>query len=109
MAVTEGVGAVRDAWSSHESWVYECLCCSTTWEEQFEARHTADGHGGEAVVYEHDGHRCTTPWTDHVCPNCESQNVKALPAPWAKRSDVPLAHRGDDLELVFRLRRLHAW
>lgn len=100
---------MREAWSSHESWVYECLSCYTTWQEEYDARHTADGHGGEAVVYKHDGQCCTSPWCDHVCPNCESQNVKAFSAPWGRSLKAPAASRSDDLALVFRLRRLHAW
>lgn len=102
---------MRDSWSSHESWTYECLNCLTTWQEEYDARHVADGHGGEAVIYEHDGHRCTSPWCDHVCPRCGGQNVKALATPLAEAQDVasPVAGRSDDLAMVFRLRRLHAY
>ncbi|WP_433333563.1 hypothetical protein [Spirillospora sp. CA-294931] len=100
---------MRDAWSSHEVWVYECLNCFATWQEEFDARHVADGHGGEAVVYEHDGHRCITPWCDHLCNVCGGQNVKVFSAPKAKRAVPPQAKRPDDLELVFKLRRLNAW
>ncbi|WP_067483498.1 hypothetical protein [Actinomadura hibisca] len=109
MAFTEGVRAVRDAWSSHEIWIYECGCCGTSWDEEFDVRHTADGHGGEAVVYEHDGCRCMTPWLDHPCRECSSGNVKAFAAPWRRRAAVPPVAKEDALELVFRLRRLHAW
>ncbi|MDL4772381.1 MULTISPECIES: hypothetical protein [Thermomonosporaceae] len=100
---------MRDAWSSHESWVYECLCCFTTWNEEFEVQHIGGGHHEEGIVYEHDGHRCMNPWSDHPCPGCESNNVKAYSAPWTVHVDAPHAQRADDLELVFRLRRLHAW
>ncbi|MFI0351431.1 hypothetical protein [Actinomadura sp. 9N407] len=107
--VTKGVGAMHEAWSSHETWVYECQCCSTTWAERFEIRHSPDGHGGDAVVFRRDGQRCMSPWVDHVCPNCESQNVRASLAPWGWHAPVVPAPRPDDLELVFRLRRLHAY
>ncbi|MBW8481650.1 hypothetical protein [Actinomadura parmotrematis] len=101
---------MRDAWSSHEVWVYECLCCAASWDEEFEVRHTADGHGGEGVVYEHAGHRCTVPWCDdHTCAACGSQNVKAFSAPWRRRATAPEARRDSGLEMLFRLRRLHAW
>ncbi|MFC5744026.1 hypothetical protein [Actinomadura rugatobispora] len=100
---------MRDAWSSHETWVFECVNCATTWEEEFDVRHCADGHGGEVELFEHDGQRCTTPWIDHVCPGCAGQNVKARPASWRRRTTAVRAPARDDLELVFRLRRLHAY
>ncbi|XVQ12499.1 hypothetical protein ACQP1W_08050 [Spirillospora sp. CA-255316] len=100
---------MREAWSSHEIWVYECLHCTMTWEEEFDVRHSADGHGGEVELFEQDGQRCITPWIDHVCPHCGGQNVKALPAPWGRQVTGVQAATADDLELVFRLRRLHAY
>ncbi|WP_157429884.1 hypothetical protein [Actinomadura oligospora] len=100
---------LHEAWSNHEVWVYECQNCGRTWDEEFEVRHVADGHGGEAVAYEHDGHSCTTPWTEHLCPDCQRARVRAWPAPWRRHHAVPPTRKGDDLELVFRLRRLHAY
>ncbi|MGP4026687.1 hypothetical protein [Actinomadura sp. 3N407] len=107
--VTEGVIAVREAWSSHETWAFECLNCSTTWDEELEVRHCGDGHGHEAVIYERGGHPCMTPWMDRCCPTCQSQNVKALSVMPRKRDEVPKARSGDDVAMVFHLRRLHAW
>ncbi|WP_153531867.1 hypothetical protein [Actinomadura macrotermitis] len=100
---------MRDAWSSHEVWVYECLHCDTTWDEEFDVRHASDGHGGEGVVYEHEGHRCMAPWCDHTCPTCGGQNVKSYAAPWRKRVSAQRAAADSGLDVVFRLRRLHAW
>jgi hypothetical protein len=99
---------MRETWSSHETWVFECLNCMTTWEEEFDIRHGADGHGGETVVYEHDGHLCPTPWVDHPCPDCKSPNVKAVHAPpWARHRQATPPTWPDDIELVNRLRRRH--
>ncbi|WP_344274374.1 hypothetical protein [Actinomadura napierensis] len=106
--MTEGVRAVQDAWSSREAWVYECLCCETTWDEVLEVRHVGDGHGNEAVIYQRNGQPCTTPWTDCLCPKCQSRNVKA----WAasrKAGEIPPARDGRDVAMVFHLRRIHAW
>ncbi|REE96200.1 hypothetical protein [Thermomonospora umbrina] len=102
---------MRESWTNYEVWVYRCNRCTTTWREEYKARHVADGHGGEAVSYEHDGHQCTSPWCDHVCPKCQSQNVKASPTPWKQAANVPVqaAHYNEDLALVLRLRRLNAY
>ncbi|MBT2213832.1 MULTISPECIES: hypothetical protein [Actinomadura] len=100
---------MHDTWSDHEMWVYECLACMTSWDEQFEVRHYDDGHGGEAAVYERGGQRCTTPWTDHVCPNCQSQNIKVFSKPLGRQAEVPKARADGDVAMVFHLRRLHAW
>ncbi|GAA4140807.1 hypothetical protein [Actinomadura keratinilytica] len=100
---------MHDTWSSHESWVYECLNCLTTWREEFEVVHTADGHGGEVVVYAHEGHPCTTPWLDHVCPRCRCQSVKTFPGARRRARAEPRTAARNDLEIVFRLRRLHAY
>lgn len=101
---------MRDAWSSHEVWIYECLCCGATWDEEFDARHVADGHGGEAVAYVHDGHPCPTPWTDHPCRDCHSSNVKVFAAPWRRRGAVvPPQARESALATLIHLRRIHAW
>ncbi|QXJ24340.1 hypothetical protein AGRA3207_005643 [Actinomadura graeca] len=100
---------MHDAWSSHEVWVYECEACGTTWNEKFKVRHYDDGHGGEATVYERGGQRCMTPWFDHVCPRCQSQNVKVFSTPLGRHTEVPVARDGSDIAMVFHLRRLHAW
>ena|SRR5437868_12796083 len=101
--------AVHDAWSSHEVWVYDCLACAKIWDEEFEVRHYADGHGGEATVYERGGQRCTTPWIDHTCPGCQSQNIKVFSAPLSSHAEVPLPRDRGDVAMVFHLRRIHAW
>ncbi|MEW2355915.1 hypothetical protein [Spirillospora sp. NPDC029432] len=100
---------VHEPWSSHETWVYECQNCETTWDEEYEVRHCADGHGGDAVVFERYGQRSLTPWSDHACPGCASENVRAYLAPWGRRTPMVPVQRRDDLEIVFKLRRLHAY
>ncbi|RFS84649.1 hypothetical protein D0T12_13970 [Actinomadura spongiicola] len=100
---------MRDAWSSHEAWVFECLNCSATWDEDLEARHYGDGHGNQAVVYTRGGLPCTTPWVDRFCPKCQSQNVKALSAVRAGHAEVVKARGGADVAMVYHLRRMHAW
>ncbi|MFD0901315.1 hypothetical protein [Actinomadura sediminis] len=106
----EGVKAVRDAWSSREVWTFACLCCAATWDEQIVIRHFGDGHGIELVTYERDGQPCTTPWAgDRACPECRSQNVKALSAPRPRAAEVPKARPDADVALVYHLRRIHAW
>ncbi|WP_157610109.1 hypothetical protein [Spirillospora albida] len=104
-----GVRTVQDVWSTHEAWVYECVHCEHIWNEQFEVRHSDDGHSHDGVAYERHGQRCMTPWSDHVCPRCGAQNVKAVAGAFGRHPIVPEARRGNELELVFRLRRLHAW
>jgi hypothetical protein len=103
------VSAVQEAWSSHEVWVFECLSCATSWDEEFEVRHSGDGHGNEAVIYERSGQPCTTPWMDRCCPTCGSQNIKALSAVRGRQSEIPKARTGSDVAMVFHLRRMHAW
>ncbi|TDC87309.1 hypothetical protein [Actinomadura sp. 7K507] len=100
---------VREAWSSHETWVFECRNCSTYWKEELEVRHCGDGHGNAAVIYERGGHPCMTPWLDRSCPRCQSQNVKALSATRGEKEEIPKARGGEDVAMVFHLRRVHAW
>ncbi|SFN91216.1 hypothetical protein SAMN04489713_103404 [Actinomadura madurae] len=108
-AAAEGVNAVLDAWTSHEVWGLECLSCATTWDEEFEVRHSGDGHGNEAVIYVRDGQPCTTPWMDRCCPKCGSENIKALSAVRGRQGEVPKARSSSDVAMVFHLRRMHAW
>ncbi|TDB96464.1 hypothetical protein [Actinomadura sp. 7K534] len=100
---------MRTTWTSHESWAFECLNCSAAWTEELEVRHCADGHGNEAVVYERGGQPCMTPWLDRCCTACQSQNVKALAARPVAHAEVPRARGGEDVAMVFHLRRMHAW
>ncbi|HEY8481554.1 MAG TPA: hypothetical protein VIL71_17150 [Spirillospora sp.] len=100
---------MRDTWSSHETWTFECLNCSTTWTEELEVRHCYDGHGNEGVVYERDGQPCTTPWLDRCCRACQSQSVRALAGRPGAHAEVPRPRSGQDVKMVFHLRRMHAW
>ncbi|MFC4050249.1 hypothetical protein ACFOY4_11175 [Actinomadura syzygii] len=100
---------MRDTWSSHESWVFECLNCTTTWDEELEVRHCGDGHGNEAVIYEFGGQPCTTPWMDRSCPKCQSQNVKARSASRRRQSEAQKVNGNGDVAMVYHLRRMHAW
>ena len=99
----------HETWTTHESWVYQCTRCLETWTEEYDARHVADGHGGEAVAYRHDGQPCISPWCDHMCPRCHGYSVKAFAAPWSRTAS---AHAGRDIAdqlLVSRLRRMGAY
>jgi hypothetical protein len=99
---------MHESMISRETWKYECLGCVHEWEEEFEVGRSSDGHGGETVVYSRKGHRCTSPWTELFCPSCGGYDVKTLPTGWA--AALPLQrHRYAELEMVFRLRRLHAY
>jgi hypothetical protein len=100
---------MRETLTVHERWMYECMTCLTVWQEDYSARHTADAHGGDAVVYLRNGQPSMSPWADHLCPSCECRQIKALPAPWTVRSEVPEQRHHPELKLVFRLRRLHAY
>ncbi|MBC6469716.1 hypothetical protein [Actinomadura alba] len=100
-----------------EVWRYECLCCLHEWEETFEVWHVADGHGGDAVGYRHDGQSSTSPWTGLMCPACHACSIKTFPAASAKRfpaasvtrQPAPPSQRADNLALLRLLRRLHAY
>ena len=100
---------MQEAWSSHEVWVFECVNCMTTWDEDLEAHHHGDGHGNESVIYRRDGQPCTTPWVDRICPKCHSRSVKALSAMHGRQGEVPAVRSGGDVAMVFHLRRMHAW
>ncbi|MGW2309885.1 hypothetical protein [Actinomadura luteofluorescens] len=103
------MSAVHEAWTNHEVWGFECLHCEGSWDEEFQVRHSGDGHGNAAVVYWRQGQPCTTPWMDRSCPGCGSQNVKALSARDGMHDEAPIARSGSDVALVFHLRHLHAW
>src|SRR5262249_17509191 len=107
--VALGVRALRDTVTAQESWVYNCVRCLTVWQEDYEVHHTDDGHGGDAVTYFKGGGRCLAPVSGHTRANCGRGAVRSRPAPWAKPESVRPAPRRNDLELVFRLRRLHAY
>lgn len=92
-----------------EVWRYECLCCLHEWEETFEVWHVADGHGGEAVGYRHDGQFSTSPWTELMCPACHGCSVKTFPAATVTRRPVLPPRRTDHLDMLLRLRRVHAY
>jgi hypothetical protein len=105
-----GVVAVPESLTFHESWLYNCAHCMTVWQEDYEVRCNDDGHGHESVIYFRDGQRCVTPWVDHSCPTCKSCAVKSRPAPWStKPVEVPSQRQTSHLDLVFHLRRLHAY
>jgi hypothetical protein len=99
---------MRESMISRETWKYECLGCLHEWQEDYEVGRSSDGHGGEVVVYNHLGHRCTSPWAEPVCPSCGAYDVKLLPTGWAVVTPIP-RQRPTELELIFRLRRLHAY
>ncbi|MEV0662432.1 hypothetical protein AB0I58_13595 [Spirillospora sp. NPDC050365] len=103
------MSAVHEAWTNHEVWVFECLSCAGSWDEEFQVRHSGDGHGNAAVIYRRHGQPCTTPWMDRSCPGCGSQNVKALSARDGMHDETPIASSGSDVAMVFHLRRMHAW
>ncbi|WP_033322017.1 hypothetical protein [Actinomadura atramentaria] len=98
---------MKDTWTSHETWVYECQNCGRRWDEQYDVVHGDDHHGHEATVYQRGGQPAVPPWVEHRCPNCRSENIYT--APYRRNPAVPRSRHGGDLELVFKLRRLHAW
>ncbi|MEU9845329.1 hypothetical protein AB0C69_39665 [Actinomadura sp. NPDC048032] len=100
---------MHEAWTHHEVWVFECLGCEGSWNEEFQVRHSGDGHGNQAVIYVRQGQPCTTPWMDRCCPDCGGQNVKALSATHGRHDEVPVVRNGSDVAMVFHLRRMHAW
>jgi hypothetical protein len=99
---------MHESMISREMWTYECLACEHEWSEDFEVCCCADAHGGEVVYYRRKGHRCTSPWTEPFCPSCGSYDVKILP-PGRPRSQAVPPQRHAELEMLFRLRRLHAY
>jgi hypothetical protein len=99
---------MHESMISPETWTYECLACLHEWHEEFEVGHCADGHGGEVVYYRRNGHRCTSPWAELFCPSCGSYDVKILP-PGRPRSQAVPPQRHGELEMIFKLRRLHAY
>src|SRR5690349_20521311 len=99
---------MHESMVSHETWTYECLTCLHEWQEEFEVGRCADGHGGDAVTYRRMGHRCVCPWAELFCPSCGGYDVKILPAGWVRVAPLPRQRRGE-LEMIFHLRRLHAY
>jgi hypothetical protein len=99
---------MHESMISRETWKYECLACLHEWQEDYEVGRSSDGHGGAVVVYRHLGHRCTSPWTEPVCPSCGGYDVKPLPTGWRVVAPIP-RRRDTELEMIFRLRRLHAY
>ena len=99
---------MHESMISHETWNYECLGCLHEWQEEFEVGRSEDGHGGETVVYSQLGQRCISPWSELFCPSCGGYDVKILPTGWTARASIP-RQRYSELEMIFRLRRLHAY
>lgn len=100
---------MREMWTSHESWVYQCCRCSATWQEDYDVRHVDDGHGREASIYRQAGQQITPPWYDHECPRCHSANVRAFTGFWNEPIQVRNRGRAKDLALIARLRRIGAY
>jgi hypothetical protein len=103
------MNAMREPVIALEIWRYECLCCLHEWEETFEVWYVANGHGGDAVGYRHDGQFSTSPWTELMCPVCHGCSVKTFPAATVVRHPVSPPRRADHLDMLLRLRRLHAY
>lgn len=91
-----------------ETWTYECRSCEHEWHEEFEIGRSPDGHGGEVTVYSRMGQRCVSPWTELFCPSCGGYDVTILPTGWGRIPREPRRRQGE-LEMIFRLRRLHAY
>ena len=105
-----GMSSMRESVTAQESWVYHCGHCLHVWHEDFEAHHTDDGHGGDAVSYYRQGERCLSPSCDRVCPNCGACSCRGRPAAATRPEPVPPPLvRPYDLELIFRMRKLHAY
>jgi hypothetical protein len=104
------MSAMREPLIALEVWRYECLSCLHEWQESYEVWYVPDGHGGDAVGYRHDGQCSTSPWTELMCPVCHGCAVQTFPSrTTVVRRPLPRPQRVDDLDLLFRLRRLHAY
>jgi Zn finger protein HypA/HybF involved in hydrogenase expression len=99
---------MHESMISRETWTYECRSCLHEWQEVFQAGRFSDGHGGEVIIYSRLGHRCTSPWAELFCPSCGGCDVKILPTGWTEGSPLP-RRRHAELEMLFHLRRLHAY
>jgi hypothetical protein len=99
---------MHESMISREMWKYECLGCLHEWQEEFEVGRSSDGHGGDVVVYSRMGQRCISPWAELFCPRCGGYDVKTLPTGWVEVAALPRQHYSE-LEMIFRLRRLHAY
>lgn len=106
--IPPGVTLMGESMISLETWTFECAGCLHEWREDFEVGHAADGHGGAVVYYRRDGHPCTSPWSERCCPSCGGYDVKIVPHASVRARPRP-SRRYAELELVFRLRRLHAY
>ncbi|MCW2944483.1 MAG: hypothetical protein JWR24_1200 [Actinoallomurus sp.] len=99
---------MHESMVTRETWTYECLSCLHEWQEDYGVARFSDGHGGEVIVYSRMGHRCTSPWAELFCPACGGYDVKILPAGWTQVPPLP-RQRYAELEMLFHLRRLHAY
>ena len=99
---------MHESMVSLEMWTYECLSCLHEWQVEFEVGRCQDGHGGEVIVHRREGQRCTSPWAELYCPSCGSYEVKILPTGWVQLAPLP-RQRHAELEMLFHLRRLHAY
>lgn len=93
---------------SLETWSYGCSSCLHEWQVVFEVGRCPDGHGGEVIVHSRSGQRCTSPWAELYCPSCGGWEVKILPTGWTHVARLP-RQRHAELEMLFHLRRLHAY
>ncbi|MFI6390288.1 hypothetical protein ACIBHY_08985 [Nonomuraea sp. NPDC050547] len=63
-----------------EIWTFFCQRCSHVWQDEYEARHLDDGHGGDAVAWRHHGVHSMPPWAHATCVSCDGVMVTVLPA-----------------------------
>jgi hypothetical protein len=80
---------MHESMVSREMWTYDCLGCLHEWQREFESRRSADGHGGDVIIYSLNGQRCVSPWSELYCPSCGGYNVKILPVGWAAVHTLP--------------------
>ncbi|MBB4703122.1 hypothetical protein [Sphaerisporangium siamense] len=76
---------VHDAYSTRETWPFECVRCLMIWEEDYTVRHLTGHHGTEVEVWSLAGVRVQPPWSGVCCPACGDTDVKIFPRGYLSR------------------------
>ncbi|GII67432.1 hypothetical protein Skr01_75170 [Sphaerisporangium krabiense] len=76
---------MHDAYSTRETWPFECVRCLMIWEEDYTVRHLTGLRGAEVEVWSLDGVRVQPPWSGVYCPACGDTDVKIFPRGYLSR------------------------